>query len=94
MGEPIIDECIAWTAEGAWTAPENIRLQAATVAHLRRLKAIEEALTPSGDTKAAYSGEFRMLSASDRPGAMIPWDTIKQIMAAIRARATLTETPT
>jgi len=55
-----------------------------------------EALTPSGATKAAYSGEFEMtVSDTDEDGhecwrkVLVPWDVIKQIMAAISARATL-----
>lgn len=61
-----------------------------------------EALTPSAGTKAEYIGEFtiaveRFLNEDDEPddgGAVdpydhiqVPWTTIKQIMAAIRARA-------
>lgn len=64
-----------------------------------RREALEEALTPSGDTKAAYMGEFKFGIAvteydedeeqyvevhRDIP---VPWDTIKQIMNAIRDRA-------
>jgi len=54
-----------------------------------------EALTPSGDTKADYMGEFSFgitLSAGgeeDYRRIMVPWTTIKEIMAAIRARAAL-----
>jgi hypothetical protein len=40
-----------------------------------------EALTPSGDTKGELSGEFKL------GRNIIPWDAIKAIMAAIRARA-------
>lgn len=61
---------------------------------------MREALTPSGDTKAAYRGEFKidvpeMVENDD--GEMeehwrsipVPWTTIKEIMAAIVARAAL-----
>lgn len=58
-----------------------------------------EALTPSGDTKAAYIGEFSWYRTDwDEFGdehqvqTYVPWDTIKEIMAAIRARAALKET--
>ena len=61
-----------------------------------------EALTPSGDTKAAYMGEFSfiiMQAQEDEHGEAIecpskvyvPWTTIKEIMAAIRSRAALQE---
>lgn len=54
---------------------------------------LREALKPSAETKAAYSGEFTFsISDHDEDGnevgriVPVPWDTIKQIMAAIRAR--------
>lgn len=53
-----------------------------------------EALTPSGDTKAAYMGEFAFnLRRVDEAGdeysekVYVPWDTIKEIMKAILVRA-------
>ncbi|MEO3479440.1 hypothetical protein AAFO90_17375 [Phaeobacter sp. CAU 1743] len=53
-----------------------------------------EALTPSGDTKAEYMGEFSMgFPEFDENGEEVtrtinvPWTTIKDIMAAVRARA-------
>lgn len=60
---------------------------------------LREALTPSGDTKAAYMGEFafnipdshfdeeseEFVECSRK--VYVPWDTIKEIMAAIRALA-------
>lgn len=57
--------------------------------------ALVEALTPSGETKAHYSGEFffevdhydeesqEVLSRR----VTVPWTTVKEIMSAIRARA-------
>lgn len=64
---------------------------------------LREALTPSADTKAAYIGEFQfdiMLTddfGKERPHEVtVPWTTIKEIMAAIAARAALVpakETP-
>lgn len=61
-----------------------------------RIKELEEALTPSGDTKAAYIGEFRFAVelyhprlGSETRTVEVPWTTIKEIMAAIRARAAL-----
>lgn len=57
---------------------------------------LREALTPSAETKAAYMGEFRVpLPDRDEEGnevmrhINVPWTTIKEIMAAIRARAAL-----
>lgn len=61
-------------------------------------KRMEEALTPSADTKAAYIDEFshnvRCISDEGEEQmftATVPWTTIKEIMAAIRARAALDE---
>jgi len=55
-----------------------------------------EALTPSEDTKAAYIGEFSFPITLVHPGLdketirlSVPWTCIKEIMAMIRARATL-----
>lgn len=64
------------------------------------LAAAREALTPSGGTKAAYMGEFYFnftimeMDEDDEPyecqrAVTVPWDTIKEIMAAIAARAAL-----
>lgn len=56
---------------------------------------LREALTASGETKAAYIGEFQFSREVLIDGEShvekidVPWDTIKQIMAAIRARAAL-----
>ena len=60
-----------------------------------RVKAYEDALTPSGDTKAAYHGEFFFTRGpfTDTEGeeyferVYVPWDTTKEIMAAIRKAA-------
>lgn len=57
------------------------------------LEALEAALTPSAATKAAYIGEFSFgvtLSAGgdeDYRRITVPWTTVKEIMAAIRAYA-------
>ena len=57
---------------------------------------LREALTPSGATKWAYSGEFKITEElTDEEGDSepytfdVPWTTIKEIMAAIRDRAAL-----
>ena len=72
--------------------PQDERVKALEAENAR----LREALTPSGDTKAAYIGEFSMPSPIiDEHGDEvmlrpdIPWTTIKEIMAAIRARAAL-----
>jgi len=63
---------------------------ASSQAQIERLK---EALTPSADTKAAYIGEFSMGVVLRAGGEEehrridIPWTTIKEIMAAILAKA-------
>ena len=55
-----------------------------------------EALTASGDTKAAYMGEFHFpLTTTDEDGeevtsrTYVPWTTVKEIMAAILDRAAI-----
>lgn len=78
-------------ALGVAVAPDITALQAQN-------RKLVEALTPSGDTKAAYMGEFSFLAIStDGDGnetavkTYVPWTTIKEIMAAIRARAAIAE---
>lgn len=58
------------------------------------LARLREALTPSAETKAAYIGEFSVSFPDyDENGIEytrkinVPWTTIKEIMAAISARA-------
>lgn len=65
------------------------------------VSALIEALEPSGSTKAAYHGEFSFALYEGESDAgielyrnvYVPWDTIKEIMAAIRKRAVLTSVP-
>lgn len=59
----------------------------------RYLSGLREALTPSRDTKAAYSGEFTITRSWVGPLGVdvhekipVPWTTIKEIMGAIRDR--------
>lgn len=66
-------------------------------ADYERLRA---ALTPSAETKAAYIGEFHFTEESyDEDGQVyyrkvaVPWTIIKEIMAAISARAALDSPP-
>lgn len=61
---------------------------------LEELERLREALTPSAETKADYIGEFSFSFPSYGPDGEevtftpnVPWTTIKEIMAAIRARA-------
>lgn len=62
--------------------------------HAPLFAALIEALTPSADTKAAYHGEFKMqVVEEDGDGGervrdiVVPWTTVKEIMAAIALRA-------
>jgi hypothetical protein len=83
-------------------APSQIRHAADAVLALiepvmEENERLREALTPSADTKAAYIGEFSFSFpiGFDDDGhdvhriATVPWCTIKEIMAAIQARAAL-----
>jgi len=70
-----------------------------SLAHLRgKVDRLQEALTPSGQTKAAYIGEFSFpIDDRDEAGdectrnVIVPWTTVKEIMVAIRARAEMKE---
>lgn len=81
-----------------YAAPSN---PAAILSLIEENKRMREALTPSAETKAAYIGEFRfsVLEYVDDDGTeyesefTVPWTTIKEIMAAIRARAALGARP-
>ena len=81
---------------GAWQALQALAGHiAALTAQVERMRG---ALTPSGETKAAYMGEFSIpFPTVDEDGnevmlhPHVPWTTIKEIMAAIRARAAITE---
>ena len=60
------------------------------------VKALREALTPSDATKGEYSGEFSFNIPETREygeefsrNVLVPWTTVKTIMAAILARAAL-----
>lgn len=68
--------------------------EAAREAAEARVAAFEEALKPSGDTKADYSGEIEItLTRIDEFGdevsdkRLLPWTVIKDVMALIRNRA-------
>jgi hypothetical protein len=85
----------AETAITAWNTRAPDSALAAAQAKVARLR---EALEPSCDTKAAYMGEFAFtLMSYDEDGeemprkVYVPWDTVKQIMAAIAARAALVQ---
>lgn len=61
------------------------------------LTKVREALTPSTNTKAAFMGEFSIqFPETGEDGEEytrkinVPWTTIKEIMAAVRALASLT----
>lgn len=72
------------------------KAKASLSAERARRESLEAALTPSADTKAAYIGEIRTVFADrDEFGDersvnyALPWDTIKDVMKLIRARAAL-----
>lgn len=59
---------------------------------------LREALTPSGATKAVYSGEIGFYvdnpaDDEDDIHVLVPWTVIKEIMSMIAARAALKDTP-
>ena len=70
-----------------------------SLAHLRgKVERLQEALTPTADTKSAYIGEFSFdIDDRDEDGeecsrnVVVPWTTVKEIMAAIRSRAEMKE---
>ncbi|MES2903243.1 MAG: hypothetical protein V4696_03575 [Pseudomonadota bacterium] len=59
--------------------------ESAPVGTMARLAALEAALTPSDDTKAAYMNRFRFVFGEFTPN--VPWTCLTRIMAAIKARA-------
>jgi len=83
------------TAQEVRTARAAIRWANTHAANSNPL--LVEALTPSAETKAAYSGEFSfpelywdtIKQQETTRQITVPWTTIKAIMAAIRARALL-----
>ena len=86
------------TADRAYT--DDARVDALDWAEQLRAEneRLRAALTPSGDTKGAYHGEFyieeEIIDEEGEPKILripVPWTTIKEIMAAIRARAALAE---
>ena len=96
---------VTWYNAGHWTDLIALRLNE-RLAALRTdtpspseamVERLREALQPSAATKAAYIGEFSFLIDIEHEGEEItrkldvPWTTIKEIMAAIRIRAALTD---
>ena len=96
--EALTAERDAWKEQHAAEALGlHVQMQRAEAAEAKLAKAVE-ALTPSGDTKAEYMGEFcfsQTMIGEDGDEVTVktyvPWTTIKEIMAAILARATLAE---
>jgi len=83
---------VALTARDERMKAEGAREAQAKIARLT------EALTPSGDTKAAYMSEFEFIVFGMNDDGeecshkiTVPWTAIKEIMAAIKARAALQE---
>jgi hypothetical protein len=71
---------------------ESLKAKLAAVEpSLRRMAALEEALTASPDTKSAYNGEFSFgITEYDAEGeehtrnVAVPWTTIKEILVKIK----------
>lgn len=94
-GHAQVEEASRELAFTAWNTRADTGRLSEMEAEVARLR---EALTPSGDTKGAYSGEFTFTDSTiyvDEDGEehqreiMVPWATIKEIMKAISARAAL-----
>lgn len=85
--------------EAPWTFGVHCRAAADQIERDgREIERLREALTPSGETKYAYIDAFSWTDwVPDENGIeqgherVVPWTTIKEIMAAIRARAALNE---
>jgi hypothetical protein len=75
--------------------PLCARAAATILALTAEVERVKEALTPSGATKAEYIDEFYWIEDMEYDGVIagrkvfVPWTTIKDIMAAIRARAAI-----
>lgn len=89
-----------WTERACVFKVERDDWKARAEAAEQQVKALEGALTPDANTKYAYIGEFSVpWPERDENGdhvvrqINVPWTTIKEIMAAIRARAALTSKP-
>lgn len=92
----------ALLAEAAGNPNLLAQLKASQIDATKRVQRLEEALTPSGETKAAFIGEFSFAISTFLPEAdeeddeimvettqqvTVPWTTVKEIMQAIRAYA-------
>jgi hypothetical protein len=91
------DAYIGWREASKHTALTAPAAKAPAVSS-DAVREMREALTPSAETKAAYHGEFKFsvtVRDIDHDGdefeshrdVLVPWTTIKEIMAAIAARA-------
>jgi hypothetical protein len=81
-------------AIAVYEALDNDDLRTKLATSEARCKRLEEAITPSAETRVAYMGEFSMsIPEFDEHGkeymrnTNIPWTTIKDIMKAISRRA-------
>jgi hypothetical protein len=82
--------CWRSTPDGDWTEYTAHQITRMLVAREARVHALEMALTPTGDTKAAYIGEHPIEVDDGNGGSgmvLIPWTTTKEIMAMIRKHA-------
>lgn len=98
-------ETFVFDSGDAWEAVELLEAAASALEALsKEIEALRSVLEPSAETKAAYSGEFYELVEIINPNfdeddenepytlvqqVPVSWTTIKEIMAAIRARTAL-----
>jgi len=82
------DYLLAMDGEGEQAATWRHRPHRLVYDLCNEIERLQEALTPSADTKAAYIGEFTQPSEIDGVcDVTISWTATKDIMAAIRTRA-------
>lgn len=75
-----------WKEPALIDAPEWKARAEAAEAEVKRLR---EALTPSGNTKAAYISRVLCDCATEDWKHHVPWASVKEIMSMISARAAL-----
>lgn len=85
----IIDDIL----DPAWAEDDDEKANYVALAIVAERQRWVDLLTPSGDTKALYHGEFSFpQTVVDEDGnerthkVYVPWDTIKEVMTFIRAR--------
>lgn len=81
----LVDAAEAWACLVRWREGVEAPLRARIAELEREVAALREALTPSGATKAAYSGEVKNHGASWDD--YVSWSAIKDLMKLIREHA-------